>query len=380
MRLLLSPDSYKGSLSAEEVAKNMELGIKSVFPKANVVKIPIADGGEGTVETLVTANNGEFHHAYVTGPANEPVLSRFGIFKNKKTAVIEVAEASGLTKIPKNKRNPWNTTSYGTGELIKSALNMGCREIIIGLGGSATNDGGIGMAQALGIKFYDQSGKEIYRGGKELIKIDKIDMSQLDDRINESHIIIASDVTNPLCGKQGASAVFGPQKGASPDMVKKLDRGLENLAQKVKNQLNIDILNIDGSGAAGGLGAGLIAFLSGNMKKGIEVIFAYTDIEREIEIADYVITGEGYTDKQTIYGKAPYGVMLLAKKYGKPIICISGGMSTEVNELYKAGMDIIIGAVQSPMTLNEAIKTADKNIQYATASIIRTLLIRKQNV
>jgi len=373
MKFLLSPDSYKGSLSAKEVAENMELGIKSIYGKADVVKFPIADGGEGTVEALVSANHGDIHHIHVTGPTGAPVLAKLGVF-NKKTAVIEVAAASGLTLIPTKKRNPYYTTSFGTGELIKYALDEGCREIIVGLGGSATNDGGIGMAQALGVKLYKQSGQEISHGGQELINIEKIDMSQLDARIYESNIIIASDVTNPLCGKEGASAVFGPQKGACPEMVEKLDKGLKHLAQKIKEQFCIDVLHVAGAGAAGGLGAGLIAFLSGKMRKGIDIVFEYTDIEKEIKTVDYVITGEGFTDKQTIYGKAPYGIASLAKEYKKPVICISGGISTEIDELFNS-MDVIIGVVQSPMNLSESMKNAAENVQYATASIVRTLLI-----
>src|SRR5699024_3249289 len=236
MKLLLSPDSYKGSLTAKEVAENMEIGIKSILPNAHIIKLPIADGGEGTVEILINANNGMLNRTCVTGPINDSIPVTFGTFNNNKTAVIEVAESSGLTKVPLEKRNPWETTSYGTGEIIKYALNMGCTEIIIGLGGSATNDGGIGMAQALGVKFYDKCGEEIGRGGKELLNINKIDVSGLDSRINECKIIIASDVSNVLCGKQGASAIFGPQKGATPKVVEKLDKGLENLGQQIHKE------------------------------------------------------------------------------------------------------------------------------------------------
>lgn len=377
MKFLLSPDSYKGSLSAIEVAENMELGIISVLPEATIVKIPIADGGEGTVEILIASNSGIFIEAEVTGPLNEPVVARYGLFNKNKVAVIEVAESSGLTLIPPEKRNPLKTTSYGTGELIKHALDSGCQEIIIGLGGSATNDGGVGMAQALGIKFINSAGTEISSGGGELINIEKIDITQLDPRINDVAIMIASDVTNPLCGAQGASAIFGPQKGATPEMVEQLDKGLENLSMKIKEQFNIDIINAEGAGAAGGLGAGIMAFLSGKMYKGIDIVFNYTDIERAVKNVDYVITGEGYTDEQTLFGKAPYGIAKLAKKYDKPVICISGGVSTEVNKLHEIGMDVILGSVQSPMKLEEAMMNAKINIQYTTASVVRTLLIRK---
>jgi len=376
MKFLLSPDSYKGSLTAIEVANNMEIGIRSVLKDADIIKLPIADGGEGTVEVLVAANHGTIHEANVMGPLYETVRAKFGVFNNNQTAIIEVAESSGLTLVPVHSRNPYKTTSYGLGELITCALDLGCKEIIVGLGGSATNDGGVGMAQALGVKFLDQAGQEIPPGGEGLLNIHTIDVKEIDTRIKDVQFIIASDVTNPLCGEFGATAIFGPQKGATSEMVKYLDQGLENLAIKINEQLKLDIRNIEGAGAAGGLGAGLMAFLSANMQKGIDIVFTYTNIENIIKTVDFIITGEGFTDEQTMFGKAPYGVAKMAKKYGKPVICISGGISIEESELFQMGMDVIMGTVQAPMNLEEAMESAGENVQYTTASVIRTLMIR----
>ena len=375
MRFLLSPDSYKGSLTAKEVAEVMESAIINVCPMAEIVKFPIADGGEGTVEALTEANDGEFVTVRVTGPAQKPVLAKYGVFDQKQTAVIEMAEASGLTKMSKKERNPLKTTSFGTGELIKHALGLGCKRIIVGVGGSATNDGGVGMAQALGVNFYDQHGQEIGLGGAELSKIDHIDISRLDPRIRETEIIIASDVTNPLCGKEGASYVFGPQKGATETMVAELDRGLMHFANKIKEQLHVDVLNKEGAGAGGGIGAGLMAFLQGNMKKGIDVVLEFTNLEKTMKDVDVVFTGEGYTDEQTKYGKAPVGVALLAKKYEKPVICVSGGVSNDVSELYRFGIDVAIGTVQAPMSVEDAMKHAKQNLYHATSSIVRALFL-----
>lgn len=380
MKFLLAPDSYKGSLSATEVADNMEAGIKSVYKQAEITKRPIGDGGEGTLAALIKANCGVLKKSTVKGPLMEPTMAKYGYFfyEEEKIGIVEMAEASGLTLLSEEKRNPYNTTTFGTGELISLLLDEDCNKIIIGLGGSATNDGGIGMAQALGIKFYDEAGDIVSNGGKELIKITNIDMSELDPRIQETEIIIASDVTNRLCGKEGASYVFGPQKGATQDIVEKLDLGLKNLAYRISEQLQLDISNVAGAGAAGGLGAGLMAFLRGKMRKGFDLIIQYTDIEEKVQMADYIMTGEGFTDEQTMYGKAPYRVMLLAKKYNKPVLCISGGVSTKVDELNNSGMDIIIGATQSPMSVNQAMETAAENVQYTTAAITRILMLKNK--
>ncbi|MDT3424885.1 glycerate kinase [Paenibacillus forsythiae] len=375
MRILIVPDSYKGSLSSKEVADCMEQGVLEAMPEAIVRKIPIADGGEGTVEAMISALNGEYRELEVVGPLGDPVTAVYGVYDKGRAAVIEMAAASGLTLVPKEKLNPMVTTTYGTGQLIKEALENGCRRLVIGIGGSATNDGGIGMAQALGVKFLDAGGEEIGFGGGELHRIATIDISGIHPGIAGCMATIASDVTNPLCGDRGASRVFGPQKGATPEMVEQLDSGLKHLAEIIREQLGIDIAEAAGAGAAGGLGAGLIAFLNADMAKGIDIVLEAARFDEMVQAADLVITGEGRTDAQTAFGKTPAGVAKLAKKYNKPVICVSGGVAADVRDLYSIGLDVVIGATQSPMTLDEAIHNAEANIRHAVASVIRAMRI-----
>lgn len=375
MKFLLAPDSYKGSLRAKEVADCMEMGIYDVLPDAEVVKLPIADGGEGTVESIVAATNGTIQYVEVIGPLGESRQSFFGVIDDGGTAIIEMAAASGLPLVPLQARNPLVTTTYGTGQLIKAALDHGCKQLIIGVGGSATNDGGVGMAQALGAHFYNAAGQEVGFGGGQLETIRTIDVSEMDRRLQECEIIVASDVTNPLVGPNGASAVFGPQKGATEDMVQQLEKGLLHLADLLEKQLGINVKTIPGGGAAGGLGAGLIAFTAASIRSGIDTVLEATQFEQAVRNVDYVITGEGRTDGQTSFGKAPLGVARLAKKHGKPVICISGGITSDVNELYDRGMDVIIGATQSPMSLEDAMEHAGELVTRATSAIVRTLLI-----
>lgn len=336
MKILLAPDSFKGSLSSKEVCHAMENGIKRVID-AEIISIPIADGGEGTVEALVYAVGGEIIKSDVTGPLGEKVEAFYGILKDG-TAVIEMAACAGLYLIPEEKRNPLKTTTYGVGELIKLALDRGCRKFIIGIGGSATNDGGVGMAQALGARFLDKDGNEIGFGGGELYKIEKIDISSIDKRIYESEFIVASDVDNPLCGEKGASYVYGPQKGATPEMIKILDENLRHLAYEAKKVIEKDYSEVPGAGAAGGLGFGLMAFLGAKLKRGIDIIIETTRLEEKIKEVDLVITGEGNTDFQTAFGKAPAGIAKLAKKYNKPVIILSGGLGKDYKSLYDIGV------------------------------------------
>lgn len=375
MKILVVPDSYKGSLSSQEVASFMEEGILEADPSAQVVKIPMADGGEGTVVAMVSAGGGEYRELEVTGPLGEPVRAVYGLLNDGKTAVIEMASASGLMLVPEHRLNPMITTSYGTGELIKDALQLGSRKIVMGLGGSATNDGGVGMAQALGVRFLDEDGVEIGFGGGELHRIRNIDVTGLDPLVAGCEFIIASDVTNPLCGPNGAAYVFSPQKGATPEMVEKLDQNLKALGLLIHAELGQDVINLEGAGAAGGMGAGLIAFAKAKMARGIDIVLETAKFEDQVKDADLVLTGEGRTDSQTAYGKAPAGVAKLAKKHKKPVICISGGISSEVHTLYEAGMDVIIGATQSPMTLNQAIENSSTLIRHAAASVVRTYLL-----
>jgi len=354
MKIVIAPDSFKGSLTAMEVSDAIEQGIREIFPEAKIVKIPMADGGDGTVQCLVNATGGKILREKVTGPLGNEVLASYGILGDKKTAVIEMAEASGLTLVPENKRNPLITTTYGTGQLIKSALGQGCRKMIIGIGGSATNDGGAGMVQALGAKLLDKDGEEIGFGGGELKKVFRIDTKCLDNRLSETKVLIASDVSNPLCGSQGASRIYGPQKGATPEVIEELDESLAYFAGIIKRDLNKDVKDIPGAGAAGGLGAGLIAFLDAELRPGIEIIIEIVKLEQAIQDADLVITGEGKIDSQTIYGKAPIGVAKIAKKYNVPVIAVAAIIGDDADIVHQYGIDTLLKISEPPMNLNES--------------------------
>jgi len=353
MKIVVAPDSFKGSLTAVEVADAIWQGVREIFPEAKIVKIPMADGGDGTVQCLVTATGGEILREKVTGPLGDEALASYGILGDKKTAVIEMAEASGLTLVPENKRNPLITTTYGTGQLIKAALDQGCRKMIVGIGGSATNDGGAGMVQALGVKLLDREGKEIGFGGGELKKINRVDISNLDSRLSDTKVLVASDVTNPLCGLKGASRIYGPQKGATPKIIEELDESLAHFAEIIKRDLNKDIKNMPGAGAAGGLGAGLMAFLDAELRPGIEIMIEIVKLEQAIKDADLVITGEGKIDSQTIYGKAPIGVAKIAKKYNVPVIAVAAIVSDDADIVHQYGIDNLIKVSEPPMSLAE---------------------------
>ena len=353
MKIVVAPDSFKGSLTAIEVSCAIEQGIREVFPKAEVVKIPMADGGDGTVQCLVNATGGKILREKVIGPLGDEVLASYGILGDKKTAVIEMAEASGLTLVPENKRNPLITTTYGTGQLIKAALDQGCRKMIIGIGGSATNDGGAGMVQALGVKLLDRERKEIGFGGGELKKISKIDTRHMDRRLSDTKILVASDVTNPLCGPKGASKIYGPQKGATPEIAEELDRSLAHFAEMIKKDLHKDVKDIPGAGAAGGLGAGLIAFLNAELRPGIGIVIEVVKLEEVIKNADLVITGEGKIDSQTICGKAPIGVAKIAKKYNIPVIAIAAIIGEDADIVHQYGIDNLIKVSEPPVSLSE---------------------------
>jgi len=293
MKIVIAPDSFKGSLTAIEVSDAIERGVREVFPEAEIVKVPMADGGEGTVQCLVNATGGEILQKEVIDPLGHKINASYGILGDKKTAVIEMAAASGLTLVPENKRNPLITTTYGTGQLIKAALDQGRRKMIIGIGGSATNDAGAGMIQALGVQLLDTRRKEIGYGGSELIKVHQIDATKMDERIIQTKVLVASDVKNPLCGPNGASKIYGPQKGATPEVVEELDKSLAYFAEIIKRDLSKDIKDIPGAGAAGGLGAGLIAFLNAELRPGIDIIIEAVRLEQNIKDAVLVITGEG---------------------------------------------------------------------------------------
>lgn len=372
-KYVVAPDSFKESMTAKEVCDTMEKGIKEADSAAEVIKVPMADGGEGTVDSLVDATQGQRVIVEVTGPLGNKISAYYGILGNGTTAVIEMAKASGLEIVEKKKRNPMITTTFGTGELIRDALDHNVKEIIIGLGGSSTNDGGSGMAQALGAKLLDQNNHQIPFGGGNLDKLDKIDISNLDSRLQDVKIILASDVTNPLIGKDGASRVFGPQKGATPEMVEKLENNLQHYAKIVKRDLNKEVALVSGAGAAGGLGAGLIAFTTCEMRRGVDLAIEVTKLEEKIRDADYVFTGEGGTDFQTKFGKTPYGVAKLGKKYHKPVISLAGYLGEGIDSLYSEGFTAIFGIIPGACDLSTALKNGPSNVARTTENIVRLL-------
>ncbi|AST57270.1 glycerate kinase [Thermoanaerobacterium thermosaccharolyticum] len=372
MKILVAPDSFKGSLSSKEVLKAISEGIRRAID-AEIEGVPIADGGEGTVDALITSLGGKIIDVDVVGPLGNVVKGYFGVL-NDGTAVIEMAASSGLSLVPDNMRNPLITTTYGVGQLIKEALDKGCRKFIIGLGGSATNDGGAGMIQALGVKLLDEDGKDIPYGGGNLHKLKKVDTSSIDKRVYESSFIVASDVTNPLCGEYGASAVYGPQKGATPEMVEILDRNLKHYSSVIKETLGKDFSDVPGAGAAGGLGFSLMAFLNAKIRSGIDIVMEASNIDEKIKSCDIIITGEGNTDFQTAYGKAPAGIARIAKKYRKPVVVLSGGLGKNYKNLYDVGVTSMFSIVDKPMTLQEAMINAKKLISDRAEDIIRIFI------
>jgi len=374
-KIVIAPDSYKGCLSALDVANIIESAILEFYPKINIVKVPIADGGEGTVDALVTATKGKFIYSEVLNPLGEKILAKWGILGDGTSAVIEMASASGLPLVPKEKRNPYITSTFGTGQLILSALNAKCKKIVIGIGGSATNDGGAGMAKALGVKFFDESDNELEEGGLALQKLKRIDISNIDLRIKDVEILVACDVDNPLCGPRGASAVYGPQKGATPEMVKELDKALLNFSKVSKEATGKDVKDIPGAGAAGGLGAGLMLFTNASLIPGVELVLKITGFDTLVRDADLVITGEGNTDFQTVFGKAPVGVAKAAKKYNIPVICISGGLGDGYESVFENGIDAIISISSKPASLEECMLNGATLLKSATKRLIRVLQV-----
>jgi glycerate kinase len=374
MKVIIAPDSFKGNLTAVEVANHIEKGVLSAGSDIIVRKIPVADGGEGTVDAMITGAGGNKVHTRVNGPLMDEIDSFFGVLGDGKTAVIEMAAASGLTLVPPGKMNPLETTTYGVGQLILAALDMGCSKFIIGLGGSSTNDGGMGMAQALGAVFYDENMKPLGIGGKYTGLVRSVDLSMLDRRLGSTNVIAACDVSNPLCGPNGASAVFGPQKGATPEMVKFLDSSLLNYGSVLEGITGKKIMSVPGSGAAGGLGAGLLAFAGAVMKPGIEIVLDSCDAENHIMGSDLVITGEGKTDAQTAFGKVPAGIASLASKYNVPVVCLSGGLGDDYEEVYKCGIDAAFSNVPDAMSPEEAKARSGEFLEKTARSIIRLVL------
>jgi glycerate kinase len=380
MKIILAPDSFKENLTSLQVAAALEKGVKRVLPNALCVKVPMADGGEGTVQSLVDGTGGKFLRKKVTGPAGNKVSARYGMLADGETAVIEMAEASGLHLVSGKTQNPLKTTTYGTGELMLDAVKRGAKTIIIGIGGSATNDGGVGMAQALGIRFLNKQGREISeRGAGGMInKIASIDMTGLDPLIKKTKVIVACDVNNPLCGKKGASHVFGPQKGATAAMVKTLDANLKHLGAIIKKDLKKNVINVKGAGAAGGLGAGLLAFTKARMKSGVDIVIEATELNKHLKGADLVITGEGRVDFQTAFGKTPSGVAKAARKNRVPTVAIGGGITDDANGVFQHGIDGLESACARDMSLEVAISHSKAHLTNAAERVIRLILIGKK--
>ena len=379
MKIVIAPDSYKESLSALEVAQAVEAGFRQVFPDADYVLVPVADGGEGTVDAMVAATGGRKETVTVSGPLGEPGEAFYGLTGDGDTAVIEMAAASGLALVPPDRRNPLLTNSRGTGELIRAALDAGARRFILGIGGSATNDGGAGMVQALGVRLLDLEGRELDGSGGDLARLERIDVSALDPRLAECRIEVACDVDNPLTGARGASAVFGPQKGATPEMVQALDANLARLARIVGRDLGVAVDTVPGAGAAGGMGAAMLAFFGATLKPGIEIVTAAVDLDTHVRDADLVITGEGRIDFQTVHGKTPIGVARVAKRHGKPVIGIAGSLGAEVGVVHAHGIDAMFSVLGKPCTLDEALRDAAANVELTArnvAAVLRIGLVR----
>lgn len=379
MRVLIAPDSFKGCLSALQVCDALERGVLRAVPDAETVKAPMADGGEGTVEALVDATGGRYSTERVVGPLGVPTQARFGVLGDSETAVIEMAAASGLPLVPPARRNPLLTTTFGTGQLIKAALDLGCRKFIIGIGGSATNDAGAGMAQALGARMVDAHGAEIVRAsGGRLADIVHIDVAQLDDRLSESQVRVACDVDNPLFGETGAAHVYGPQKGATPEIVALLDTGLQHFAALLKKDLGADVTDVPGAGAAGGLGAGLMAFCHATLQRGVDIVIDVVRLDERMRGADLVITGEGRIDRQTSHGKTPHGVARVAGENGIPVVAVGGSVDITAHDLHDAGFDAVFSILTEPMTLDEAMMPAraEAMLTFAGEQILRAIGIQ----
>ncbi|GLI56471.1 glycerate kinase [Propionigenium maris DSM 9537] len=356
MKVVVAIDSFKGSLSSYELGETIERGIKRGYDDAEVTKVPIADGGEGTVEALVEGTGGEFIDIEVMGPLMRPLTARYGIMGNGKTAVMEMAAASGLPLVAPEERDPSKTTTYGTGEMIRDAVGRGCREFLVGIGGSATNDAGLGMMQALGHKFFDKDGNELGYGGEIMERVAHIDSSGALPELAECEFLIACDVDNPFHGPRGAAHVYGRQKGASDAMVETLDRGLVVLAETLKRELGKDVAELPGAGAAGGLGGGFVAFLDGRLEPGIDIVLKEVDMAKEIEGADFVITGEGRIDFQSVMGKAPTGVSKLCKEHGIPVIAIAGCVADDADATHDYGIEALFSTINYPVSLEDAME------------------------
>ncbi|MFT0213577.1 glycerate kinase [Pseudomonas sp. F1_0610] len=372
MKIVIAPDSFKESLTALEVAQAIEQGFKAVFPKAEYVKVPMADGGEGTVQSLVDALDGELIELEVQGPLNNPVKAFYGWVANKQLAIIEMASASGLHHVPRAERNPYYTTSFGTGQLIVHALEQGAQHIILGLGGSATNDAGAGMLQALGFQLLDGQHQSLALGGLALQQLAHIQQDTVHPALAKCQIAVACDVDNPLCGERGASAIFGPQKGATAEQVQQLDHALSHFAQITQQHHFADHKNTAGAGAAGGMGFAALALLKASLQPGIQIVIEHTQLAKHLADADLVITGEGRIDAQTLYGKTPMGVAKLAKTSNKAVIAFAGSLSTDIDLLYPY-MDAIFSITPGVVSLEQALEAAAINLEITARNVAASL-------
>jgi len=377
MKIVIAPDSFKENLTSLEVASEIETGLKRVWPNATYVKVPMADGGEGTVQSLVDATGGQIVKVEVSGPMGAKVLASYGLLGDGRTAVIEMAEASGLPLVPKEQRNPLLASTFGTGELIADAIKRGVGEIILGIGGSATNDAGAGLAQALGVRFISFGGAPIHDliAGGDLDDVHAVDMSAVNPGLAKIHISVACDVTNPLCGEKGASRVYGPQKGATPEMVEKLDKNLAHFAQVIRRSIGIDVADRPGAGAGGGIGGGLMAFTNATLKRGVELVVAATRLDEHMQGAALAVTGEGRVDFQTAFGKTPSGVAAAARKHGVPVVAIGGGLSDDASGVFAHGIDGLETATPNAMPLEVAIRKSRQYLQDAAERAARLILI-----
>ena len=371
MKIVIAPDSFKESLTALEVAEAIEAGLKKVLPDAEYVKVPMADGGEGTVQSLVDATEGRLISAEVCAPLGNKVKAEFGLSGDGRTAIIEMAAASGLHLVPPEARNPLRTTSYGTGELILAALDEGVEKIIVGIGGSATNDGGAGMLQALGALLLDAHHQPIGAGGGCLQDLAAIDLSGLDKRLAGVEIVVACDVDNPMCGEKGASAVFGPQKGATPEMVQALDSGLQHFAALAARDLGLDIQSPAGAGAAGGMGGGVLLLPDARLQAGVKIVMEAVGLAEKVQDADLVITGEGRMDAQSVHGKTPIGVAHTAKAFGKPVIAIVGCLREDYEVVYAQGIDAVFPIIRQLGSLEEILQHGRDNLVSAAQNVAR---------
>lgn len=374
MKVVVAPNAFKGSLSATEAASAMAEGVQAACSKAEVVCMPVADGGDGLIEILREVMDGEVREIRVSGPRGDPVEASLLYVAGMGVAVIEMATASGLVLLPETLRNPMETTTLGTGELIRAALDLGVRRIIVGIGGSASNDGGTGVAAALGLRFLDESGHPVHPVGKHLRSIRRVDMSGRDPRLDAVRIEVMCDVDNPLLGEHGAARVYGPQKGASPEQVEVLEAGLENLARVIETRTGTDVRDMPGAGAAGGLGAGLVALLGARLRRGIDVVLDLVGLDDRLVGADLVLTAEGQIDFQTAHGKAPAGVAERAKRRGIPCFAVAGGIGERISELHPVGVDAVFSICKRPMSLREARDSAHALLGATTEQVVRAFV------